>query len=115
VIVGGEVVADSHRPRLLFETGLPTRYYLPKIDVRMDLLEPTDTVTRCPYKGKAQYWSVRVGDKVFRDMVWSYSPSMPECPRIDDLVCFFNERVEAIVVDGERQPVPRTRWSRTDS
>jgi hypothetical protein len=40
---------------------------------------------------------------------------MPECPRIDDLVCFFNERVEAIVVDGERQPVPRTRWSRTDS
>jgi uncharacterized protein (DUF427 family) len=115
VIVGGEVVADSHRPRLLFETGLPTRYYLPKIDVRMDLLEPTDTVTRCPHKGKAQYWSVRVGDKVFRDMVWSYSPSMPECPRIDDLVCFFNERVEAIVVDGERQPVPRTRWSRTDS
>jgi uncharacterized protein (DUF427 family) len=111
VIVGGEIVADSHRPRLLFETGLPTRYYLPKLDVRMDLLEATDTVTRCPYKGKAQYWSVRIGDQVFRDRVWSYSPSLPECPKIDDLVCFFNERVDAIVVDGEELPVPKTPWS----
>ena len=55
VIVGGEVVAETRRPRLLFETGLPTRYYVPKLDVRLDLLTPTTTVTRCPYKGKASY------------------------------------------------------------
>ena len=115
VIVGGEVVAESRRPRLLFETGLPTRYYIPKLDVRMDLLEPTDTVTMCPYKGKAEYWSVRIGDRVFPDLVWGYSPSLPECPKIDNLVCFFNERVEAIVVDGERISVPKTPWSLPDS
>ncbi len=57
VIVGGEVVAETTRPRLLFETGLPTRYYIPKLDVRLDLLTPTNTSTRCPYKGKASYWT----------------------------------------------------------
>jgi uncharacterized protein (DUF427 family) len=112
VVVGGEVVADTHRPRLLFETGLPTRYYIPPLDVRMDLLEPTDRETRCPYKGRARYWSVRIGDRVFRDLVWSYSPSLPECPKINDLVCFYNERVDAILVDGERQEIPKTPWSR---
>ena len=111
VVVGGEVVADTLTPHLLFETGLPTRYYIPKIDVCMDLLERSDTMTRCPYKGKAEYWSVRIGDQVFPDIVWSYSPSLPECPKIDNLVCFFNERVEAIIVDGERLPVPKTPWS----
>jgi uncharacterized protein (DUF427 family) len=115
VVVGGEIVADTHRPRLLFETGLPTRYYIPKLDVRMDLLEPTDTRTMCPYKGKAQYWSVRIGDQVYHDLVWSYSPPLPECSRIDNLVCFFNERVDAIIVDGEQQPVPKTQWSRSGS
>src|ERR671933_191751 len=57
VILGGEVVADTHRPHLLFETGLPPRYYIPKLDVRMDLLEPTGTRTRCPYKGEVVYWT----------------------------------------------------------
>jgi uncharacterized protein (DUF427 family) len=58
VIAAGEVVAETHRARLLFETGLPTRYCIPKVDVRMDLLEPTDTQTACPYKGTAVYWSL---------------------------------------------------------
>jgi uncharacterized protein (DUF427 family) len=115
VVVGGEIVADTHRPRLLFETGLPVRFYIPKLDVRMDLLEPTDSRTQCPYKGTAQYWSVRIGERVFPDLVWSYSPPIPECPKIDNLVCFFNERVDAIVVDGEEQPVPKTKWSPPDS
>src|SRR5881227_1836267 len=95
VIVGGEVVAETTRPRLLFETGLPTRYYIPKLDVRMELLQPSDTTTQCPYKGVASYWSIRVGDRLFSDLVWCYSPSLPECPKIDNLVCFFNERVDA--------------------
>ena len=64
VEVDGVVLAESDHPTILFETSLPPRYYLPKVDVRMDLLEPTDTVTRCPYKGQARYWSARVGDRV---------------------------------------------------
>ncbi|HZT07895.1 MAG TPA: DUF427 domain-containing protein [Chloroflexota bacterium] len=112
VVLGGVTVADSHRPRLLFETGLPTRYYLPPEDVRLDLLHPTDTHTRCPYKGIASYWSVRVGDQTFDDIVWSYPEPIPECPKVAGLLCFFNERVDALYVDEELQPRPKTRWSR---
>ena len=111
VVVGGETVADTRRPRLLFETGLPTRYYIPKLDVRMDLLEPTDKTTRCPYKGKASYWSATVGDRVFKDIVWSYPAPIPECPKIENLLSFFNEKVDAIYVDDELMPVPKTPWS----
>lgn len=113
VVAAGETVADTRRPRLLFETGLPTRYYIPKEDVRMDLLEPSTTTSRCPYKGVACYWSAKVGDKVVKDAVWSYPDPIPECPKIKGLLCFFNERVDAIYVDGELMPVPKTRWSLT--
>lgn len=113
VTVGGEVVADSTSPRIVLETGHLIRYYLPREDVRADLLEPSDTRSQCPYKGKARYWSVRVGDEVFRDTVWSYEDTIAECPRIKDLMCFFNERVDAIHVDGERLEIPRTKWSRS--
>ncbi|GAC1323719.1 MAG: DUF427 domain-containing protein [Chloroflexota bacterium] len=105
VVVAGETVAETRRPHLLFETSLPTRYYIPKMDVRMDLLERSDTTSRCPYKGVASYWSVRVGKTLLQDMAWSYPSPIPECPKIEDLVCFFNERVGAIVVDGEQVPV----------
>jgi len=110
VVVDGTTVADSRRPRLLFETGLPTRYYLPKLDVRLDLLIPTATQTRCPYKGKAMYWSLRIGDHEYKDVVWSYSPPLPECTRIDNLVAFYNEKVD-ILIDGELQARPKTPWS----
>ncbi|MFQ5614639.1 MAG: DUF427 domain-containing protein [Anaerolineae bacterium] len=111
VVVGGETVADSRRPVLLFETGLPTRYYIPKNDVRMDLLVPSETRSQCPYKGRASYYSVKVGDRVFEDLVWYYPFPIPECPRIENLLCFFNEKVEALYVDGELQPKPQTPWS----
>jgi uncharacterized protein (DUF427 family) len=111
VVVAGELVAVSRRPSLLFETGLPTRYYMPKADVRMDLLVPTETETRCPYKGVATYYSVRIGPTVIRDIAWCYRHPIPECGKIENLVCFFNERVEALYVDGELEPKPRTRWS----
>jgi uncharacterized protein (DUF427 family) len=110
VLVAGEVVADSHRPHLLFETSLPTRYYLPKLDVRIDLLTPSSTVTACPYKGSATYWSIDVGDAHIDDVAWSYPAPIPELPKVEGLVCFFNERVET-VVDGEVQPTPHTPWS----
>jgi uncharacterized protein (DUF427 family) len=111
VVVAGETVAESHRPLLLFETGLPTRYYIPKIDLRMDLLVTSDTRTRCPYKGVANYFSVKSGDTLVTDIAWYYPYPVPECPRIENLVCFYNERVDALYLDGELQPKPQTKWS----
>lgn len=111
VEVDGTTVAESNRPVVLFENPLPPRYYLPQEDIRMDLLEPSDTTSLCPYKGKARYWSLRLGDKNKRDLVWSYPDPIPENPRIKDLVCFFSERVD-LIVDGERQPRPVTPWSK---
>lgn len=110
VVINGETVADTHRPRLLFETRLPARYYIPREDVRMDLLTPTTTTSRCPYKGLASYWSVKAGDTVVEDVVWSYPDPIPECPKIKELLCFFNEKVD-IYIDGELQPRPQTPWS----
>src|SRR6266545_4472552 len=110
VEVGGETLADTRRPRLLFETNLPVRYYIPKADVRMDLLEPSDTVTSCPYKGRASYWSAQVGETAVKDVSWSYPAPIPECPKIEQLVAFFNERVD-LYVDDELQPRPKTPWS----
>jgi uncharacterized protein (DUF427 family) len=113
VHVAGETIADSARPLLLFETHLPTRYYLPFEDVRTELLEASDTVSMCPYKGLARYWSVRVGETVVRDAAWSYPDPVPENPKIRDLLCFFNERVE-LTVDGTVLEPPRSPWSATD-
>lgn len=99
VFVDRTLVADSHRPTVLFETGLPTRYYLPRNDVRLDLLRPTGVQTGCPYKGIADYWSVIIGAVEHDDIVWSYPSPLPEASGIADMLCFFNERVD-IVVDG---------------
>ena len=111
VVVLGETVADTHRPVLLFETGLPTRYYLPKLDVRMELLEPSDKKTGCAYKGEAQYYSVRVGGKLARDIAWYYPYPAVEAAKIAGRIAFFNEHVDALYVDGEEQEKPKTPWS----
>lgn len=108
VMLAGQVIAETRRPRLLFETGLRTRYYIPKVDVRMELLEPTATVTQCPYKGNAAYWSVRIGDQVFADIVWAYPFPIAECSMIQNLLSFYNEKVE-MYVDGELEPAARPR------
>jgi uncharacterized protein (DUF427 family) len=97
VELDGVVLADSRRPTVLFETGLRPRYYLPKVDVRTDLLEPTDTVTSCPYKGQARYWSARVGERVERDVAWSYPTPLPESAPVAGLVCFYDERLDVLV------------------
>jgi uncharacterized protein (DUF427 family) len=110
IAIAGETVAETRRPTLLFETSLPTRYYLTPDDVRTDLLEPSDTTSRCPYKGIARYWSARIGGELARDVVWSYPEPIAECPKIEELLCFFNERVD-LYVDGEFQPRPQTPWS----
>ena len=108
--LNGVAVADTHQPTLLFETGLPTRYYIPKPDVRLDLLTPTDTTSGCAYKGFARYWTVEAGGERFDDVAWSYPTPLPENVKIAGLVAFFNEKVD-IIVDGERQERPKTHFS----
>ncbi|HKS48618.1 MAG TPA: DUF427 domain-containing protein [Amycolatopsis sp.] len=105
--IDGVTVAESTQPRLLFETGKPTRYYLPKIDVRLELLEPSDTVTSCPYKGDAGYWSVRIGDELHKDIAWFYRAPLAESQQVTGLVAFYDEKVD-VFLDGVKQERPKT-------
>lgn len=111
VIVDGETIAETHNPTLLFEAGMPVRYYIPKMDVRLDLLQVSDRVTRCPYKGEASYYSVQTGERLHEDLVWYYTYPTAEAGGIKGLLCFFNERAD-IHVDGEQQERPHTNWSK---
>jgi uncharacterized protein (DUF427 family) len=110
VEIDGFVVAESDHPTLLFETGLPTRYYFPKTDVRLDLLVATDSTSACPYKGIARYWSVVVDGTEHADFAWCYEYPLPESIRVAGLICFYNERVD-ITVDGVAQARPTTVFS----
>ncbi len=101
ITLNGEKLAVSDRPVLLDETGLPTRYYLPREDVRMELLSPTDLHTTCPFKGQASYWSVKADGQVHDNLVWSYETPIPEAAEIAGLLCFYDERVE-LTVDAAR-------------
>jgi len=109
VEIDGVTVADSAQPHILFETGLPPRYYLPLTDVRMDLLRPSDTVSHCPYKGAAGYWSVDTGQAVHADIVWIYRTPLPESQKVAGLACFYNEKVD-LYLDGELADRPRTHF-----
>ena len=101
VTVGGETIAVTDRPVILAETGLQPRYYLPREDVRLDLLQATGTASSCPFKGDARYWSAVVGGKVHDDVAWSYESPIPGAEGIAGLMAFYDERVE-VTVDGER-------------
>ena len=111
VVIDGHTVAESRRPHLVFETNHPVRYYIPQEDVRMDMLVPSATQSRCPYKGPASYWSVKIGGESFKDLVWGYMETIPEMPKIKGLLCFFHERGCDIYVDGEFIPPPKTKWA----
>jgi uncharacterized protein (DUF427 family) len=108
---GDLLLAESSRPRLLFEAtfGMP-RYYLPKDDVAVELL-PSDTRTTCAYKGHATHWSVRVGDRVVPDLAWSYEDPLPDAGEVRGLVSFYQERLD-LTVDGERLDRPVSPWSK---
>lgn len=109
LLLDGEVLAESTRPRLVFETLLPVRYYLPPEDVQATL-RPSGTRTWCPYKGAASYWSVEVAGRVVPDLVWTYEHPLPDAPELTGLRSFFDERVD-VVVDGVHRPRPVTPWS----
>ena len=108
----GEKVADSAAPTLLIEPGHPPRYYLPKTHVRMDLLRPSLTISRCAYKGEADYYSVRTPSGEVEDAAWRYKRPMAEVAGVAGMLCFFDERVDAVIVDGQEQPKPATAWRR---
>ncbi len=91
---GGEKVAESDRPVLLDETGLPTRYYLPPEDVRMDLLRRTAHTSRCPFKGRASYWALEVGGQVYENVAWSYEDPIPGAEEIAGLLAFYDNQVD---------------------
>ena len=106
----GQVLAESTRPFLVFETNLPVRYYLPREDVRLERLTSSAKHTACPYKGVASYWSADVGGRTHDDIAWTYPDPIREAPQLTDLVCFFNERTD-ITVDGEAVGRPENHWS----
>lgn len=101
VTLDGVVLADTTNARVLHETGLPPRWYVPKVDARLDLLEHTESITHCPYKGQAEYWSVQVDGRVVDDAVWSYRAPLRESALIAGFLSFYPDKVE-ITVDGER-------------
>ncbi|HKF79932.1 MAG TPA: DUF427 domain-containing protein [Thermoleophilaceae bacterium] len=107
VSIGGETVAESTRAKVLFEAGLPPRWYFPREDVRMELLVDSDRQTTCAYKGFASYWSVGEED----DIAWTYEDPLHDALPVQGLVAFFNERVD-LEVDGEPVERPHTQWSR---
>ncbi len=105
----GEVVADSTRARVLYETGLSERYYLPREDVRVEL-RPSDTITVCSYKGTATYFSPVVHGGPVPDFAWSYLDPLVDALGVTDRICFFHERMD-LSIDGVPQPRPWTPWS----
>jgi len=107
VEVDGVTVADSTKAVFLFETGLPTRYYIPLEDINMDYLEATDLETGCPYKGFASYWTINVNGKAYDNHVWGYKAPYNEVLKIENTASFYNEKLD-IYVDGELEEKPRT-------
>jgi uncharacterized protein (DUF427 family) len=107
----GTLLAESSSPVFVFETGLPTRYYVPRTALNLDVLEPSDTVTECPYKGTTSaYWSVRVNGRMHRDLAWSYDFPTRQLLPITGLVAFYNEKVD-LRLDGEPLDRPVTHFS----
>ncbi|MCA1682971.1 MAG: DUF427 domain-containing protein [Actinobacteria bacterium] len=109
----GTVLADSRSPRLVFETKLSVRYYLPREDVRMELLHPSPTRSICAYKGCASYFTLELGDRTVADVAWSYEQPLPDAAELTGYLSFFDERVD-VIVDGHRRDRPQTPWSDPD-
>jgi uncharacterized protein (DUF427 family) len=98
--IGGVTIAQSSAARVLQEGSLPPRYYLPREDVRTDLLVATESSTTCPFKGAASYWTLELDGRRYEDIVWSYETPIPEMAEITGLLSFYNERVDVVLVDG---------------
>jgi uncharacterized protein (DUF427 family) len=113
VELDGAVLAESSSPIMVFETGLPTRYYFNRTEVNFDHLIPTGTLTECPYKGTTSgYWSVKVGENHYPDLAWAYDFPTRQLQPITGLIAFYNEKVD-IFLDGQRLERPKTHFFRS--
>ena len=109
VVLNGQTVAESDSALMVFEPGQPIRYYMPIADTKVELLRPSETTSRCPYKGLANYYSAEVGGKSYKDIVWSYRAPTLELGKIGGYVAFYHEQVDAIFVGGQEMPKPLSR------
>ncbi|MGI5211669.1 DUF427 domain-containing protein [Plantactinospora sp. CA-290183] len=108
----GVLLAESSSPVMVFETGLPTRYYLNRTEVDFSHLVPSNTASACPYKGRTSaYWSARIGDTTYPDLAWSYGYPTGSLLRIAGLIAFYNEKTD-VTLDGARLDRPETLWSK---
>jgi uncharacterized protein (DUF427 family) len=110
VELDGVTLAETSNGSILHETGFPPRYYIPKTDIRMDLLVPTDHATSCPYKGNARYWTVTIDGKAYENIAWAYDTPLPESQKIAGLISFYNEKTD-IYVEDVLQERPQTKFS----
>lgn len=110
VSIDGVVLAESHKPTVLYETGVPARFYLPLTDVNLELVQPNERTASCPYKGDSTFFSAQIGDHLVADIAWTYAFPRPESTPIAGLVSFYNEAVD-IDIDGERIPRQRTHFT----
>lgn len=108
-VIDGVLLAETRRALILFETGLPVRYYVPKGDVLVPL-QSSDTVTVCAYKGVATYFSPVATESLSRDLAWSYENPLIDAERVRNYICFFDEKLD-LTIDGVARPRPTTPWS----
>jgi len=112
IALDGETLAESSNALAVFEASLPPRWYLPAEDVSAELIPLTELRTVCTYKGHADYYDVRVGDRVETALAWYYEEPLGGMERVKGRICFFNERVD-LSLDGVLQERPVTMWART--
>lgn len=110
VWINGVAVANTHKPTVLFETGVPPRFYIPMTDVDLTLLVASDRRSSCPYKGDATFFDAQIGDDVVPDIAWTYTLPRPESTPVAAHICFYDEKVD-IDIDGERQRRPTTHFA----
>lgn len=110
VLLDGVELADTNQAKVVYETAHPPRWYVPYEHVREELLVPLDFHSTCAYKGQADYWSVRIGERIAPRLAWRYAEPRPEAAALAGHVGFFAERVD-LELDGVLQERPRTQWS----
>lgn len=98
ISLNNHILAETPTSMHLYETSLPTRYYMPLTALDTSLLRPSRTKTQCPYKGEAEYYSVVIGEQGFKDIVWFYTTPTIECAAIAGLCCFYNEKVDVEIM-----------------
>lgn len=99
---GEETVLDTRAGKLLHETGYQPQLYIPRGDVRAELLVASDHTTHCPFKGDASYWTVRVGERWAENAVWSYQEPVETAPWLRDHVALYWEKMDAWLDEDER-------------